>query len=65
MKGLSWTISEPDFACLLALINERTLTRKALTFFLDGLINSLPLYLRTFCPRKSNPSSMCVILVFC
>ncbi|MNV83118.1 hypothetical protein D3C71_1768990 [compost metagenome] len=33
-------------------------------FALDGLIRSLPLYLRRFHPRKSNPSPMCVILVF-
>lgn len=62
--GLSSAISPRVVACLLALMTPRTLSRKALTFFPDGLINSLPWYLRTFCPRKSNPSSMCVILVF-
>jgi hypothetical protein len=53
-----------SFRCLFDLMIPRTLSRSDLVFFLDGLINNLPLYLRTFCPRKSTPSSMCVTLVF-
>lgn len=32
-------------------------------FFLDGVMSSLPWYLRTFWPRKSKPSLMCVFSV--
>jgi hypothetical protein len=40
------------------------LAHEALNACVRRLINSLPLYLRTFMPRKSNPSSICVIRVF-
>src|SRR5262249_53672794 len=45
-------------------MTARMSVRNALTFFFDGRVRNFPLYLRTCCPRKSNPSSMCVILVF-
>jgi hypothetical protein len=51
-------------ACLLALMMSRTFARNAWTFFFDGVVRRLPLYLRMVWPRKSNPSSICVILVF-
>ena len=36
-----------------------------LAFLREGLISNLPLlYLRTFCPRKSKPASICVTDVF-
>ena len=37
--------------------------KKAKTFDLAGIQRSFPLYLRTFTPKKSNPSSMGVIRV--
>ena len=40
------------------------LFQKVCVFFLEGRIISLPSYLRRFCPRKSNPCSMCVMQVF-
>ena len=43
---------------------SRMFSINAFTFFFDGLINSFPSYFLKFHPRKSNPSSMCVILVF-
>lgn len=48
----------------LSFIVWRTLFRNSFTFWGEGLINSFPLYLRMFIPRKSNPSLMCVIRVF-
>jgi hypothetical protein len=63
--GLSCIIRLPAVACLFLLICSRTLFNIASTFFSDGLIIIFPsLYLRICCPRKSNPSSICVILVF-
>lgn len=38
--------------------------QKCLCICFDGLINSLPLYFRMFCPKKSKPSVMWVILIF-
>ena len=43
---------------------SRTLSRNAFTFLADGLMRSVPSYLRTFCPRKLKPSEICVIRVF-
>ena len=62
--GLSKPIRFSCFAERFALMVSRTLSKNAFTFLADGLINNLPPYLRTFCPRKSKPSEMCVILVF-
>src|SRR5216683_7134267 len=42
----------------------RMSVRNAFTFFFAGRVRKCPWYLRTWCPRKSNPSSMCVMLVF-
>ncbi len=68
MTGLSFAISFPAGRGLLAFTMSRTFSRKAVTFFFDGLIKSLcrfpVLYLRTFWPRKSNPSSIWVMSVF-
>src|SRR5262249_17400237 len=36
----------------------RPFCKNVYTFCLDGFMSSLPPYLRTFCPRKSKPSSM-------
>lgn len=43
---------------------SRSPSRKVLIPFLAGLIRSFSLYFRKLKPRKSNPSSICVILVF-
>jgi len=64
MRGLSRSISCPVGVCRLVLITFRTLARNGLTFFLDGLMSSLSPYLRTLKPRKSKPSSICVMTVF-
>jgi len=64
MIGLSTFIKLICFAVLLSFMAFLALSRQAFTFFLDGLTNSLPLYLRMLTPRKSNPLSICVILVF-
>src|SRR5579863_10679544 len=50
MIGLRIAMSSPAGICLLALMIVRTLVRKILTFFDDGLMRSLRLYLRTVCP---------------
>src|SRR5215813_9703298 len=42
----------------------RTFANKAWTLLRDGVIKSFPRYLRRWCPRKSKPSSMCVMVVF-
>ena len=39
-------------------------SKTAFMFVLLGLISNLPSYFRTLKPRKSKPSSMCVICVF-
>ena len=62
--GSRVAISQYAVACLLSLMTFRMSVRNVFTFFFDGVMRSFPLYLRTCCPRKSNPSSMCVILVF-
>ena len=62
--GLSNLIRVSCFAERFALMVSRTLSRNAFAFLADGLMRSLPPYLRTFCPRKSKPSEICVILVF-
>ena len=62
--GVEVAMSPYAVACLFPLMTFRMLARNVCTFFFDGRVKSFPLYLRTFCPRKSNPSSMCVILVF-
>ena len=62
--GLSKSIRVSCFAERFALMVSRILSKNDFTFLTDGLIRSLPPYLRTFCPRKSKPSEMCVILVF-
>ncbi len=66
--GLSFAISFPAGRDLFAFTRSRTFSRKAATFFFAGLIKSLcrlpVLYLRTCWPRKSNPSSICVMSVF-
>lgn len=68
MRGLSVTISLPAVTCLRSFTISRTFSRKRCVCFLAGLMMSfifLPsLYLRTFCPRKSKPSVICVIFVF-
>ena len=51
-------------AALLSRIMPRTFAKKAWTLALDGVINSTPRYLRTFWPRKSKPTSRCVMTVF-
>ena len=50
--GLSNLIRVSCFAERFALMVSRTLSRNAFTFLADGLINSLPSYLRTFLPEK-------------
>src|SRR5947209_2248686 len=44
------------------------LARNVFVFFFDGVMKNLVrfpiLYLRTVCPRKSNPCSICVMTVF-
>jgi hypothetical protein len=52
------------FAERFALMVSRISSKNVFTFLADGLIRSLPPYLRTFCPRKSKPSERYVILVF-
>src|SRR5271155_2921021 len=41
----------------------RTFSINACVFFFDGFTRGLPSYLRRFCPRKSNPSSIWVTCV--
>src|ERR1019366_1511526 len=56
--GLSLWIRSAAEMPSAALIVFRMPPRKVLTFFLEGLMSSFPLgYLRTFCPRKSNPDA--------
>src|SRR5271166_4138482 len=44
---------------------SRILDKNVLTFCDDGLVKTLPQrWRRTFCPKKSKPSSTCVIWVF-
>src|SRR5215813_11855004 len=55
----------PALACAFLSMIPRILSNTASTLFFDGVMMIFPsLYRRTFCPRKSNPSSICVILVF-
>src|SRR5258708_15147845 len=65
MIGLSFTTSCPAELSLYFSMIPRTFLRNAFTFFLAGVVNTAPFwYLRTCCPRKSKPSSMCVMTVF-
>jgi len=62
--GLSRTINSPCVMLAASLIISRTLRKKAVTFFRDGVMKSLPFFLRTVQPRKSKPSSSRIIRVF-
>ena len=64
MTGLSLRINVSCFVDLFPLMILRTFWRKDLTDAFDGFMSSFPLYFRMFLPRKSKPSSMCVISVF-
>src|SRR5215831_3871248 len=64
MTGLRHKIRWPVVACLLDFMMFRTLPRKACTFFLAGWAKYVPPYFRICCPRKSNPSLICVMWVF-
>ncbi len=54
----------PAIACLLSFTTFRISSRNACTLFREGVISNFPLYLRRCCPRKSKPSSICVMRVF-
>jgi len=60
-------VQQTNQTCLvmvwLALMSPRTFSKNACVFFFDGLTKGLPSYLRRFCPRKSNPSLICVMRV--
>ena len=51
-------------AIRLARITARILARNAFSDVLDGRVSNFPLNFRMLHPKKSNPSSICVILVF-
>ena len=57
-------MSKSCVAVLFSLTIVRTFLRKDFIAFFDGLMSNFPLYFRTFCPRKSKPSLICVITVF-
>lgn len=62
--GLSLLIKSLAVCDRIVLIISRVSSRNLIIPLSAGFIRSLPLYFRRLNPRKSNPSSMCVIFVF-
>src|SRR6202795_909976 len=59
-----WIISPAALLPELSMVS-RILVKNVFTLLEDGLVKTLPQrYRRTFCPKKSKPSSTCVIWVF-
>src|ERR1035438_9573426 len=63
MTGFNRPINTVWLMDLFASMIPRTFSINACVFFFDGFTNGLPSYLRRFCPRKSNPSSIWVMRV--
>src|SRR5215475_11860864 len=64
MRGFRWQMSVPAAALLSALMRPRTFRSNVLMLFAEGLMSSLPWYVRRCWPRKSTPSAICVMTVF-